>query len=65
MKFVNLFAGSALIKRTLALCIALVLLGSLFLSLIIGSVCAFRFKIFSRRFRAGCYPEGRMTVFAS
>ena len=32
MKFVNLFAGSALIKRTLALCIALVLLGSLFVS---------------------------------
>ena len=32
MKFGNLFAGSALIKRTLALCIALVLLGSLFVS---------------------------------
>ena len=32
MKFGNLFAGSAWIKRTLALCIALVLLGSLFVS---------------------------------
>lgn len=32
MKFGNLFAGSALIKRTLAVCIALVLLGSLFAS---------------------------------